>query len=560
MLTPRTQTKTTTTHPKKKLGGPILAIIPAAGTPTNKIIPHRHLPDTMLPINGKPVIGHIIDDLIGRGITDIALVLHKEDNHTEHYAKRMYGGKCLLTVLYNKNPELGIGHSIATSALQNNEAESILVYLGDTLYKGALSFDKDFIVVADPISESSKWCFVEKTGKNHLFINKPTHYEGNGKILCGVYFFRDADTLRSLLMHATDREQKTELADILTQYVKENPLSLVPAQHWFDCGNVENYHRAKIHFLKTREFNTITYDDTYGTITKTGRNKKKIADEIKWYKTIPGDLAIFAPRLVNASLTARSTSYTTEFYGYQTLADLLMFESLDIKFWETIIKKLFVTLSLFKKHTGTVPFTYYEDMYLTKTISRLEELKNSASWKDLMEIETLTINGKRHHNIAFFLPRIKKALKKLYQKKEISFIHGDFFLGNILYDPSSNILKCIDPRGSFGKTSSFGDHKYDVAKLRHSFHGLYDYIVSDLFSVEGNGNTWNLKFFTSPELEDVRHYFDRELAANKFDLFSVGLIEALLFLSMPPLHKDNPKRQLAMYLRGIELINNLEWN
>ena len=148
-------------------------------------------------------------------------------------------------------------------------------------------------------------------------------------------------------------------------------------------------------------------------------------------------------------------------------------------------------------------------------------------------------------------------LKKLYRKSEMTFIHGDFCLGNILYDPSSKILKCIDPRGSFGKTSVYGDLKYDVAKLRHSFRGYYDFIVSDLFSLEEKEGAWKLEFFTNADTERIAEYFDKELEKNGFDLSLVSVVEALLFLSMVPLHADNQKRQLAMYLRGIQLINSL---
>jgi hypothetical protein len=45
----------------------ILAIIPAAGKPNNTIFPsYNNLPDCMIPINSKPIIGHILDNLLER--------------------------------------------------------------------------------------------------------------------------------------------------------------------------------------------------------------------------------------------------------------------------------------------------------------------------------------------------------------------------------------------------------------------------------------------------------------------------------------------------------------
>ena len=535
----------------------IVAIIPAAGKPTNHIVPNNNQPDTMLPINGKPVIAHIIDDLLERKVTRVSLILNKHDTCTEQYVKRMYATKCNVRILYNKSPERGVGYSIALAVMQTPRASSFLVYLGDTIYKGKLSFDKDFVVTSKTHADSSKWCFVEEHGLKLTFIDKPRHYHGSGSILCGVYFFQDGMSLKKSLTSLSAEKDKLELADILRSYSHIHTTTLIPAEHWFDCGNIENYYQAKIHFLKVRKFNSISYNDTYGYITKRSADKKKILDEIRWYENTPPELSIFSPRLVSSRIEKKAASYAIEFYGYQSLADMFLFESLDIKAWQTIIKKLFTTLSLFKKYKCPIPFRHYEEMYYKKTLSRLAELGKKPFWKELLRKETLTINGTAYKNVGHFIPDLKKMLKKLYRKNEMTFMHGDFCLGNILYDPSSKILKCIDPRGSFGKTSVYGDLKYDVAKLRHSFRGYYDFIVSDLFSLEEKEGAWKLEFFTNADTERIAEYFDKELEKNGFDLSLVSLVEALLFLSMVPLHADNQKRQLAMYLRGIQLINSL---
>ena len=44
---------------------------------------------------------------------------------------------------------------------------------------------------------------------------------------------------------------------------------------------------------------------------------------------------------------------------------------------------------------------------------------------------------------------------------------------------------------------------------------------------------------------------------NGFDVLEIKFIEGLLFLSMIPLHGDNPQRQTVFYLKSLELLNDV---
>src|SRR5579872_3085809 len=190
---------------------PIQAIIPAAGKPTNNIIPNTTFSDTMVPINGKPVIGYLIEDLIERGIMNIFLVLNASDVHAQEYVKKKFKNKCQLHVIKNKNIEKGIGHSLYLAAKELDKSEKTLIYLGDTLYKGKLDFKKDFLVVSKEYNEPEKWCFVEKNANKLQFINKPTSYAGKGSILCGVYFFSNTVYLQKSIQFLKDKKKKFEI-------------------------------------------------------------------------------------------------------------------------------------------------------------------------------------------------------------------------------------------------------------------------------------------------------------------------------------------------------------
>lgn len=532
------------------------AIIPAAGKPTNKILTHTNLPDTMLPINGKPVIGYILEDIKERGIEQVVIVLNEADDHTEKYVMQKFGTKLKLTVVRNTAYHRGVGYSILQAAKYVTKADGVLVYLGDTIYKGPLSLDSDFLVTTSAYEASDKWCFVETSDHGLTFINKPKAYTGDGHVLAGLYYFSDAVDFHQALTGAEQTEDRLEIFHLLDRYQK--PFTLVPAELCYDCGNIENYYKAKIDFLRTRSFNTVHYNDLYGSITKSGDNAKKLQDEIAWYENIPEPLKIFSPRLIASSDDDKKTEYTLEYYGYQSLADYFAFNHFDDRLWQLIIDRLFDILGEFKKFQTSLPFTHYDEMYRKKTINRIEALTKDETWANLFTAETITINGIVYAGWPTFEKQLKAITADLYDQSPMTFLHGDLCLSNILFDPHSRIFKFIDPRGNFGTPSVYGDHHYDIAKLRHSFASRYDFIVSDLFIAENTSEGFIFETFHEAAHERISAYFDTALVAHGYNLQTIRTIEALLFISMLPLHSDSPSRQRAMFLTGIKLLNTLD--
>lgn len=534
----------------------IHAIIPAAGKPKNRIMLNSNLPDAMTIINGKPIIGYIVEDILSRGIQSVSVVLNPDDTHTELYVRNKFGKRCELTCVYNENIERGPGHSIILGAKQHHDGPT-LVYLGDTIYKGPLSFAKDFLVTA-PYSDTEqarRWSFVEKQPSNLLkFIDKPTTYTSSGQILCGIYFFRWPEALRQAI-EISSKAKTIEISDLLAAYQKQQSFTLVPAEQWYDCGNIENYYKAKIDFLKVRGFNAISYDDQYGSITKRSKNTpQKIRAEIAWYRQLPKKLQIFVPRLIRARTLGAIPEYSIEFYGYPSLADMFLFESVDLRVWQSLIRRLFGIIGEFRKFKKHVPKSAYVSMYYAKTMERLATLRNDPWWNALTEQDTLRINGTDVLNLPHHLKNLQPQVDRLYNPEYAGVVHGDLCLSNILFDPASRIFKFIDPRGRFGTSVLGGDTRYDIAKLRHSFHGLYDFIVSDLFEITEINNEFTLTIFSEAYNEQIAQIFDKELIAHGYSLADIAFIEGLLFLSMIPLHADNLQRQKALYLRAMQIL------
>jgi dTDP-glucose pyrophosphorylase len=510
----------------------------------------------MLPINGKPVIGYILEDLLSRGITRSVIALHDNDQHTENYVTKKFGSKLQLFIIRNESINRGLGHAIHRALEYVDDDSEILIYLGDTVYRGQLDFSEDFVVTSSEFDHASHWCIIEDDGTTQCYVNKPKEYSGDGQALAGIYFFTDSNALKATTKKIDRSHERYELYHTLDAYPKN--FKLIPAEGWYDCGNIENYYQAKVDFLKIRSFNSLVYNDLYGSITKSSPKKAKLEDEINWYKNIPHELKVFSPRLIDYTSTNNTSSYTLEYYGYQSLADYYIFNHFDEKVWQLIIDRLFEILDLFAKYTTDLPFAFYDEMYRLKTLQRIESLTQDPIWKDHFTATSITINDKKYSGWPIFAAKLPTLVQYLYDNSVMTFMHGDLHPANILFDPHSRIFKFIDPRGNFGESSVYGDHNYDIAKLRHSFSGRYDFIVSDLFEVAYTPSGFSYTTFHESEHEEISSYFDATLERSGYDLTIIKAIEALLFISMIPLHSDAPLRQQAMFVTGIQLLNSLD--
>jgi hypothetical protein len=171
---------------------------------------------------------------------------------------------------------------------------------------------------------------------------------------------------------------------------------------------------------------------------------------------------------------------------------------------------------------------------------------------------SLQISGELHPPLSQLLVDAEKVITQGYREDEFSTVHGDFCFNNILYDVASGVIRLIDPRGSFDSSTAgtLGDRRYDLAKLAHSAIGHYDYMVNGLFHVSHAGSkSFDVKIglrANAAWLEEMTRWLILE---QKADAREINVMTALLFLSMCPLHSDDDQRQLAFFLRGIQLLN-----
>ena len=316
----------------------------------------------------------------------------------------------------------------------------------------------------------------------------------------------------------------------------------------------------KIIAPSARTFNHIDIDQDRGILKKTSTDTEKFIGEIKWYLKLPTDLEYAIPRIFDYSLHYDRPYICMEYYSYQTLHELFLYGDLTADQWEKIFKKIKFVLEDFSRYKLQDEHLTesLRSMYLEKTLSRLNRLRSQAEFKSLFN-HSIYINGICYPPLNDLTKILVEIIPKTLCDLEIfSIIHGDFCFPNVMIDNNFNFIKLIDPRGKFGCYDIYGDTRYEFAKLLHSIEGKYDYIIKDLFDLELHGaNNFQFKILESARTFDLTKLFIKVFDDNLKSLREIRLIEALLFLSMIPLHKENINHQYVMLCTALKILNEL---
>lgn len=340
-------------------------------------------------------------------------------------------------------------------------------------------------------------------------------------------------------------------------YKTELNTPLHKVKEWYDFGHINTFYRSKASMPTARHFNHMEINSKI--VTKSSTNNKKIIAEFEWFEQIPSTLRYYTPQLVSVEKNEESARYQLEYLYFIGLNELFVFGNQPLFIWSKVFSSCFEFLSKCSNYRPNNSKTYINnDIYLPKTIKRIAEFLGdhpqhagilSYGGKEIGTLEEIAIKS----STFICLPT----------SNYISIVHGDFCFSNILYDFRRQDIKVIDPRGinESGELDIYGDVRYDYSKLAHSIIGLYDYIIAGRYHIRVEDSDFKISFPDIHSIEDIQAVFYRCLEnglgeqINKKFLFAVMVH---LFISMIPLHKDSPSRQLAFIANALRLYSELE--
>ncbi len=229
--------------PQSKAEG-IRAIIPAAGVGT-RLRPHTHtMPKALIHVAGKPILAHILDDLVGLGVKDVVLVVGHMGDHIREYVDEHYPR---LNRAYVEQPErLGLGHAVRLTR-QHVIGHPTLIVLGDTIFRADFSEiveGGDSRIGVKEVDDPRRFGVVEvEDGVATRLVEKPEHPTSNLAIV-GVYYITDSPLLFNALDELVAKGMRTkgeyQLTDALQLMIERgHRIRPFPVEAWYDCGKTE---------------------------------------------------------------------------------------------------------------------------------------------------------------------------------------------------------------------------------------------------------------------------------------------------------------------------------
>lgn len=371
-------------------------------------------------------------------------------------------------------------------------------------------------------------------------------------VWCGYFAFSSSkEFIRALAIAQGDFVQA------VNSYKENVGLAEIDTNSWYDFGHINTYFHSRSTITTQRAFNSLKIQD--GVVWKSGTPPRKIEAEANWFAKIPVGLKRFTPQLIQSGTTQESNPfYETEYLPILPLNEIFVHGRNPVVFWEKVLSLISFYMNesrkLFPKNSQDLLAKIHQDstaLYSDKTYERLSAYAKQQN----IDLDKPT----RYNGIN--LPSLRQIADECVSKTlalpEVpAIVHGDLCFSNIMYDSRSNNIKVIDPRGLNiqQELTIYGNQSYDLAKLCHSFIGLYDFIIADSFNLEKNNDIGvKLTFNIDKRLEHIQTMFMEKSLLPMISNEEIIAPTILLFLSMIPLHFDKPHRQEAMLANALRL-------
>lgn len=221
-------------------------VIPAAGRGT-RMRPHTwSVPKPLLPVAGKPILGHLIDSLEEAGVDRITLVTGYLGDMLVDWTKRAYP-RLRVDFVEQKSPD-GLGSAVGLAA-DLMDSGPVMVALADTLFLSDLSRLKNApatnMLAVCPVDDPERFGIVitGDGGEVVRLVEKPREPVGNLAIV-GVYYFRSGDALIRACASLKSENLRTrgefQLTDAMQLMLNTGePFTTWCVDRWFDCGTTE---------------------------------------------------------------------------------------------------------------------------------------------------------------------------------------------------------------------------------------------------------------------------------------------------------------------------------
>lgn len=272
------------------------AVIPAAGQGT-RLYPQTHTkPKPMVRVAGKPILGHILDELVDSSIDDVVIVVGVMKDLVVDYVDNEYGSELSISYAEQDRTE-GLGHCIYQTRRHFTE-ESMCILLGDMLFENRFEElldahrslgNVDGSIGVKRVEAPSNYGIVSlEDGEITKLEEKPEDPDSNLAI-SGIYFIEDTRSLFDSLAYFIDNDirgagDEYQLTDALQRMLEGGAqFGTFQVGDWYDCGRPETLINANHILLESK-----AHEDVYTADNSVVIPPVDIGDDVKLVESVVG--------------------------------------------------------------------------------------------------------------------------------------------------------------------------------------------------------------------------------------------------------------------------------
>jgi len=199
-----------------------------------------------LHVAGKPILGHILDQVIELGINDVVLILGYLGSKIKAYVEEEYPN--INFAFAHQDKAQGPGQAIWLAKPFIKDDEKLLVIYGDTIFVGdmtkGLKTDKDASLAVKKVEDPRRFGIVEMKGDKITSVVEKPDYIKPMDAMIGIYFINNTKLFYDSLQYMIDNDVMTKgeyyLTDAFKVMIDKGAyLTTFKMDGWFDCGKPE---------------------------------------------------------------------------------------------------------------------------------------------------------------------------------------------------------------------------------------------------------------------------------------------------------------------------------
>ena len=493
----------------------------------------KNINKTLLPVNNKAIISHIIGYFPSN--SDFIITKGYKGDTIEEYCKITHPNHKFTFVEIDNFEGEGTGPGYSTLKCKEYLQRPFYFITGDCMHDSLSmpEIDCNWLGIF-PTVKNKTYSTILLDDNNNILKFKNKSNDGYQNSFIGLGGILDYEVFWKEL------ENNIKNGEIVSAfYNPENYPALKGKRFiWLDTGDESSLFKTKEYFNDKplslqKNTNEITYKDN-GKFIKFTPNKKILENRLERGKHLK-------------NVIPENLGSTDHFMYYDWFEGKTLYELDDIDVFVKFLGELDKNI---KRETSS----RYEDIksfYIDKTTERVKLFL--TKFNNHYYFDEFNINGKNYKSMTELTP------KTLYKDDEYSYslFHGDLQFDNVVYNTKTDKFAYIDWRDSFGNSTDMGAVYYDLAKLYGGLLIPYNLMKNDNNVVLiKNKNNIHYTYPISENLVTFLPMYEEWLKNNGFDLHRVRYMTGIVFLNMSPLHDENFGELL--WFKSIEMLSEYE--